>query len=239
MSDTFTFDSISSAAFGLYVFPTDSMLSAPARKFTRLIVPGRSGALLIDEKSFDNTTREYGVIMTGNAARQNLAGLRAALASRSGYFRLTDTFDADHYFMAMYAEPYEPELEWRSKDAAKAVITFERKPQRYLTSGETAVAFTATGTITNPTRFDVQPLLRVYGVGVLGIGSVNITLTNYDMTYIDIDCATGRAFNGATALDNYVTLNAIDFPVLKPGSNGVSLGTGITRVEITPRWWEV
>ena len=31
----------------------------------------------------------------------------------------------------------------------------------------------------------------------------------------------------------------IDYPVLAPGSTGIALGTGISRVMITPRWWEL
>lgn len=44
-------------------------------------------------------------------------------------------------------------------------VTFDCKPQRWLTSGETAVAVTSGGTITNPTLFDAEPLLAVEGYG--------------------------------------------------------------------------
>ena len=33
--------------------------------------------------------------------------------------------------------------------------------------------------------------------------------------------------------------SGIDFPRLAAGSTGISLGTGITKVEITPRWFVV
>ena len=122
---------------------------------------------------------------------------------------------------------------------AKAVISFYRKPQRFLLSGESAVVLTASGSITNPTRFKSKPFIRVYGSGVLGIGGTNITIASHSYTYMDIDCETGRAYYGVTSLDNKVTLNAIDFPTLNPGANGISKGSGITRIEITPRWWEL
>ena len=239
MSDSFTFDNISSATYGVYVYPTDSMYAAPARQYTTLTVPGRSGALLIDEKRFDNTLREYGIVIA-ESGKANVDALRNALASRSGYFRLTDTFDSAHYFKAVYNEDFAPQMDWRGS-AAKAVISFERKPQRFLLSGETAVAMTASGTITNPTRFASKPLLRVTTsrstASVLGVGATNITLTRQGVTYID--CETGRAYNGATPYDAYVSINTTDFPALEPGSNGITLGTGISRVEITPRWWEI
>lgn len=239
MSDSFTFDGISSADYGVYVYPTNSMYQAPARQYTTLTVPGRSGALLIDEKRFDNTSREYGVVIP-EGGKANIDALRNALASRVGYFRLEDTFDTDHYFMAMYSENFDPEIDWRG-GSAKVVLTFNRKPQKFIKSGETAVVKTSSGTITNPTRFASKPLLCVTTnratASVLGVGSTNITIKRNGVTYID--CETGRAYNGATPYDSVISLNAIDFPTLKPGSNGISLGTGITRVEITPRWWEV
>ena len=239
MSDSFTFDGINSADFGVYVFPTDSLYRAPARQYTMLTVPGRSGALLIDENRFDNTAREYGVVIPQNG-KSNIDSLRNALASRVGYFRLEDTFDTSHFFMAMYSENFTPQIDWRG-ESSKIILTFERKPQRYLKSGETVVSKTSSGTITNPTRFPSKPLLKVTTTrataSVLGVGSTNITIKRQGVTYID--CEMGRAYNGTTPLDTFISLNTIDFPTLEPGSNGISRGTGISRVEITPRWWEI
>lgn len=238
MSDTFTFDGISSATFGVYVFPTDSMVAAPARQYTEQVVPGRSGALLMDDGRYNNILHEYQVVVDDDG-QANIALLRNMLASRVGYCRLTDTFDTDHYYMAVYNQDFTPILEWRRRDMAKAVISFYRKPQRFLLSGESAVVLTASGSITNPTRFKSKPFIRVYGSGVLGIGGTNITIASHSYTYMDIDCETGRAYYGVTSLDNKVTLNAIDFPTLNPGANGISKGSGITQIEITPRWWEL
>lgn len=237
MSDSFTFDSINSATYGVYVFPTNSMQNAPARQYNSVIVPGRSGTILIDNGRYENVMREYGIIIPENADT-NLPGLRTALVSRVGYFRLTDTFDTAHYFMAVYHEDFKPEYDWRTGEMGRAKISFECKPQRFLTSGETAQTFTSTGTITNPTRFTAKPMLRVYGDGTLGIGSTNITIEAHSYEYMDIDCETGRAYYGATPLDSYVTLNAMDYPSFPIGNTGVAL-SGITRVDITPRWWEL
>lgn len=234
----FTFDGINSIDDDLYVFPTDSMVAAPARQYTEQVVPGRSGVLLMDDGMYDNILHEYQVVADDDG-QANIALLRNMLASRVGYCRLTDTFDTDHYYMAAYNQDFTPVLEWRRRDMAKAMISFYRKPQRFLLSGESAVVLTASGSITNPTRFKAKPFIRVYGSGVLGIGDTNITIASHAYSYMDIDCETGRAYYGATSLDSKVTLNAIDFPSLAPGSNGITKGSGITRIEITPRWWEL
>jgi phage-related protein len=238
MSDSFTFDGIGSAAYGVYVFPTDSMVAAPARQYSELVVPGRSGVLLMDDMRYENIEREYGIVIA-DSGEENVALLRNMLASRVGYCRLTDTFDPDHYYMAAYNQNFTPVMEWRKKDMAKAKISFYRKPQRFLLTGENVITLTSSGNITNPTQFKSKPFIRVYGSGVLGVGSTNITIASHGYSYMDIDCETGRAYYGATSLDSKVTLNAIDFPTLNPGSNGISKGSGITRIEITPRWWEL
>lgn len=240
MSDFFVFGGVSSAAFLARVFPTQSMLKAPAHKYTSVSVPGRSGALLMDLASFDNITREYDLQIVGDTELSRFIALRNYLASCAGYLRLTDSFDTAHYYMAAYTEAFDNmTADWHSQKRARGTIAFDCKPQRYLLTGETVTTLTASGTITNPTRFPSKPLLRVYGSGVVGVGGTNITIASHSYAYMDIDCEMGRAYYGATSLDSKVALNAIDFPTLAPGANGIAKGSGITKIEITPRWWEL
>lgn len=239
MSDYFIYNGILSDAYHLRVFPTDSMLKAPAHKYEEIVVPGRSGALLMDQRSYDNVPREYDIQIANDVGLQWFNALRNYLASCSGYLRLEDSFDNGHFFLAAYTEPFDMTADFHSLKRGRGTITFNCKPQRFLTDGETVRTYTSSGTIVNPTRFSAKPLIRVYGAGVLGIGGTNITIAGHGYNYIDIDCETGRAYYGATSLDSKVTLNAIDFPALAPGSNGITKGSGISRIEITPRWWEL
>lgn len=241
MSDYFVFAGRNSADFKTRVFPTDSMLKAPARNYNTVTVPGRSGALLMDLASYDNATREYDVQIFNDADLAAFVALRNYLASCKGYQRLTDSFDTTHYYMAAYTEAFNLTADFHSMRRGRGTLSFNCKPQRFLLSGESAVVVTTDDTISNPTRFASKPLLRVTtttaGACILGIGGVNIT-TTYNGT-MTIDCETGRAYNGATPLDKFVALNDIDFPTLPPGTTGITVGTGISRVEITPRWWEL
>lgn len=241
MADSFTFDGVSSATWFARVFPSDTMTQAPARIYDKISVPGRSGALLMDRKAYDNVEIEYDVVISGDADFAKLTQMRNYLASRSGYCRLTDSFDTTHYRMAAYMEPFNMTGDWASKKRARGTITFDCQPQRWLLSGERTTTLTASGTITNPTRFASKPFLSIATTrataSVLGIGSTNITITRTGIIYID--CATGRAYYGATPLDSYISLNTIDFPTLEPGSNSITLGAGISQCIITPRWWEL
>ena len=114
-------------------------------------------------------------------------------------------------------------------------VIFDCKPQRFLKTGETSQTFTGSGSLTNPTRYPALPLVRAYGTGTLRLGSTSIVISSNN-SYIDIDCEIQDAFRGATNCNGNITLSSGRFFALAPGYNGISM-SGITRVEITPRWW--
>lgn len=132
-------------------------------------------------------------------------------------------------------EDFSPTLS-PDRHMGKVVITFDRKPQRFLKSGEFTSDFTSTGTIYNPTRFPSTPLIRVYGSGSFEIGETIITVTG-NSSNIDIDCEIMEAFTGNTLANSKVSFSKNDFPTLKAGSNAIKLNSGITKVQITPRWY--
>ena len=103
-------------------------------------------------------------------------------------------------------------------------------------SGETATTFTANGSISNPTDMPSKPLIRVYGSGSLTVNGTAITIASHTLSYIDIDCDLQEAYCGATNANQYIT--ALEFPTLDSGANSVAL-SGVTKVEITPRWWQL
>ena len=235
MRNYFTLDGVDSRDFGVYI-SGQGTFSAPARSYELLPVPGRNGDLVGTEKRFENGELTYPAFIYANF-KQNIADFRAFLNSLFGYHRLVDSYQPNEFRMVFFQGEFDPDVTAKN-DAASFDITFNCKPQRFLLSGEQATTLTADGTITNPTRFNSQPLLRVYGTGDLGINGDTITISQADV-YTDIDCEMMDAYKGTENRNQYITLTNYNFPVLVPGENGIALGTGITRVEITPRWWTV
>ena len=236
MRNYFILDGTDSRDFGLYLNGAGTF-DSPSRSVAFIQVPGRNGDLIGLSTRLENGVYRYQDAFIFQNFETNMAAFRAFLLSKTGYRRLTDTYHPDTYRLVTFTGPLSPEVTPRN-DAGRFTIELPCMPQRFLLSGETVVTLTATGSINNPTRFSVRPLLRVYGAGVLGVAGVNITISAADV-YTDIDCESGRAYKGATPRDRYVTLSSIDYPALQPGANGITLGTGITRVEITPRWYTV
>lgn len=106
-------------------------------------------------------------------------------------------------------------------------------------SAETfTMKYTASDSMSNPTEFPSSPLIRAYGNGSFVMDGVTITITNAT-SYTDIDCDLMDCYEGTTNRNNDVSFSTYDFPKLRPGDNAVSIVSGITALEITPRWWRV
>ena len=235
MRNYFTIGTTPSTTYGVYI-SGQGTFSAPRREYNMIPIPGRNGDLVGNEKRFENLELTYPAFIYTNF-KTNLRNLRNFLLSLVGYQRLTDTYHTDEFRLALFEGPFEPDVEPKN-NAGQFELVFNCKPQRFLLSGELTTTLTADGTISNPTLFDSQPLLRVYGTGQLGINSDTITISVAD-TYTDIDCEMMDCYKGTTNKNSYVSFSGNNFPVLKPGTNNIDLGTGITKVEITPRWWQL
>ena len=235
MRNYLIFDEGDSRDYDVYI-SGQGTFGNPVRDYNMMNVPGRSGAIVLGGDSFENMDITYPAFIFKDF-RENLRAFSSFLLSHVGYFRLEDTYHPDEYRMAIYRGGMDPDVRPRNQ-AGKFDIVFEVQPQRWLKSGERITVLTASGSIYNPTHFPSQPLLRVYGSGRLGIGSETITITAANQ-YTDIDCRTMEAYKGTELRNQYIELSGNNFPVMNPGTVNLSLGSGITRVEITPRWWEV
>lgn len=235
---TFTYNGVNSAAYNLFI-SGEGTFDAPAPVIDEIEIPGRNGTLIIPEGRFNNISVTYPGIIRGNFAA-NAQSIRNWLLSVQNYARLTDDYGTGEYRMALFAgkltfDPTAANLNGIVK------ITFNCKPQRFLTSGESATTISTSGsTITNPTAFASQPLIQVNGTangtGTLTVNGTTITISNITNQMM-IDCDTMNAYKGTTNLNGDISASV--FPVLGAGANTVSWTGNISSVKITPRWWRV
>ena len=184
MQNSIIFGGVDSADYGIYI-GGEGTFNAPKRDVEMISIPGRNGAFALDKGRFENIEVTYSAFNyeTDLATfAQNLSDFRNAICSQKGYQRLTDTFHTDEYRMAAYISGLEIKpIEHNT--ASTFDIVFDCKPQRFLTSGETAVQMVETGSlnndITNPTLFDSKPLLAVTGSGTVRIGTDPNSPTDY------------------------------------------------------------
>ena len=235
----FWFDGVGSASMGMAISGS-GVYNAPERDVTLISIPGRNGDLIQDNGRFKNITVSYPVSICSDFAA-HAAAIRAWLLSGTGYKRLEDDYDPDHYRLALCAGgvAFTP---GQLNRTGETVINFNCKPQRFLKAGEFPVAVAHQGALWNPTCFPAQPMITIYGTGpgVLGIGAYAVSITDLAESLV-LDCQSLDAYrveaDGSWSNQNRCVVLDPDFPVLEPGENQITFDGGIAAVEIVPRWW--
>ena len=159
-----TYNGVSSDKFNAVVYRVDTD-DGPALDVEAFEIPGRSGDLLVSNKRFPNVEVEYYAVFAGENAEKDFSDFKNYLLSQTGYKRLEDDEHPDEFYLAYVSKNIEPVFT-KDRSKVKCVVTFTRKPQRFLTSGET----------------EYQPL------GGVIEGAVVVTdTTNIDQTEISVD----------------------------------------------------
>lgn len=173
-----TFNGESSRNYGVYITGS-AVYNAPNRDVEMITIPGRNGSFPLDHGRFENIEVTYpaGVYADNEADfAKAISDFRNMLCSAKGYCRLEDEYNPDEYRMAIYKSGLE--VEPAQLKAGEFDITFECKPQRFLTSGETATTITSGDEVTNPTPFASSPLLLTKGYGTLSFNNKTVTINN-------------------------------------------------------------
>ena len=233
MYHRFIYNGKNSRDLGLVLSGEDVWKTAvPDLEFTS--IPGHNGDLLISNNRYKNVDITYHVgVKRGFPLKY--ADLLNFLLADPGYHRLEDSYHPEYFRIGVFAADVNPQP-GALNHSGTFDLTFNCKPQKFLKQGERIITLTESGSVYNPTLFTAQPLIRVYGTGEVTIGQNSFQLTENN-EFCDIDCDLQDAYHGPENRNGTLVLTVGDFPVLKPGENIVVLGTGITKVEITPRWW--
>lgn len=233
--DYLVFGDVNTKDFAVGIYG-NALASAPERDQEFVKVPGRNGDLILDNGRYNNITISYKAYIIDNY-NVNIAGLRNALLDKTGYSKLQDTVNPDEYRYAK-ALPFDVD-EYGILRAGEFTMKFNCKPQRYLVEGDKVITLTSASSILNPHKQTALPLIRAYGTGSFSIGSVTVTI-NSSNSYTDIDCELQEAYKDtlATNCNGNISLTNGQFPSLVSGLNSISL-SGISKLEITPRWWRL
>lgn len=234
--NTVKFDNVDLNTFGVFVTGSGTY-NAPERAVSVVEVPGRSGDLVFDDGRYKNITLSYPCFITGtngNSFETNFRNLKGFLFSRPLYSRIEDTYHPDEFRLGYYKGPLTVTPEQFTVSAMQ--LDFICKPMRYLKSGETGTQFTSNGSVTNPSYMTSKPLLRIYGAGTVTLGSYEVVVDSHEYDYVDVDSELMDCHYGSNNLNSKVTFSS-GFPEITSGEHGINLGTGITKVIVTPRWW--
>lgn len=236
MHNFLTFAGVSSASLGLRIEAVPNS-DRPLRKLEAYNVPGRNGDIIRMQNAWENVEQTYTV--WGGMNLGDAVGIGYSIAewlfAPSGYQELTDSYDPDHFRLALFEGPFD--LENRLTRQGRAEITFNCDPRRFLVSGRTPTSYSAADTLTNPTAFIAKPTVQVYGTtntsGTVTIGGKTMSIDAIVNGMI-IDGEAQNASEGTRNLNSYVSG---DWPELAAGANTVAFTGGVTSVTITPNFW--
>lgn len=218
------------ADFGVFVDESKAF-GSPEKDYELVEIMGRNGNLSIYNDRFKDITLPFPCfIRTGFIEKYR--SLLAYLNSQTGYQRLETDKEPNHFRKALFQGIVDPQTT-AFNHGGFFTVNLLAHPQRYLKSGEIPVSASE---LWNPTLFPSQPLIRCYGNGSLMINNQTITVASNPYDYVDIDCDIMDAFYGSNNANSYVSFNT-DSVVLKSGTNGIT--HDMTKVEITPRWYEI
>lgn len=229
-----TFDGTSSRDFEVWI-SGNGTFDAPERDVESIAIPGRNGDLHIDNGRFQNIPITYPAFISKDF-KHNFDAFKAFMLSKRGYKRLEDSYHPEYYRMAVYKSAISPTMAPLNRMGSFDVI-FDCDPRRFLKSGDRSLTFTAGASLKNPTLFDAKPLIRAYGTGYFIISGIRVNITTAN-EYTDVDCELQEAYKGTTNCNGNITLVNGEFPILKSGINTIVI-SGLSRLDITPRWWSV
>ena len=208
------FDGVSSRTYGVYI-TGEAVYNAPERDVEMITIPGRNGSFALDNGRFQNIEVSYpaGIFAETEADfRAAISDFRNFLCSRNGYVRLQDEYNPDEYRMAVYKSGLE--VDPAMLKAGEFTITFDCKPQRWLTSGETEVAVDSGDTLTNPTLFESSPLLEIEGTGDIEFNGYTVSIESSDIGEITIpytDSGSSYIFDDVSQLNTGDTITVSGF----------------------------
>ena len=205
-------------------------ITIPLERSTQTNVPGRPGSLtqLEGEDVYDD------MILTATCFISDPAQIPVIAAWLKGSGTVTFANRTGGYYKARIANQIPFEKVLRGNPHCTFAVNFRCYPFWYQENVPDVTITTSGTTVTNPGSVYSEPVLTVTGSGdiTLMVGTTIVELTGVSGN-ITIDSVLKEAYKGTTLMNDHMSG---DFPVLKPGLNGISWTGTVTQVVISPNW---
>lgn len=199
------FGGVDSSDYGIYI-TGEGVYNAPERAVEFVDVPGRNGAIALDQGRFNNITITYPAGTFGKTQeefREAVSDFRNAVMALRGYQKLEDTYHPNEYRMAVYTAGLEVSPVHYGT-AGEFEVAFECKPQRWLKCGDYPVPIESGQFVDNPSPFDAKPVLLSQGYGMINFNGYSIGLINQPMGLIELPSISIRRENTGAGISSLV-----------------------------------
>lgn len=173
------FGGVESSEYGIYL-SGEGVYNAPERAVEVVDVPGRNGAVLIDQGHWNNIEVVYKAGVFGanqETFSEKLSAFRNAILSQTGYQRLSDTYHPEEFRMGAYVSGLEVSPASYNRHGEFELI-FNCKPQRWLVDGNLPIPIDSGDVLENLTPYESSPMILAEGYGLLSFNGYDINLKN-------------------------------------------------------------
>lgn len=227
----------SSTDYGIVVSEAPAFDKAK-KKIQTFTVPGRNGAVIFNEGSYEDTTRNYKVWVAKDREEslpEIVDAMSSWLYSKSGYVRLEDSFEPDVFRLAYYVGGQE--VTNRMLQFGETTLPFICRAERFFKDAEQEQIVSNGDAIYNPTRYESKPLIHIEGSGSVSISIQGVTMTATISDYINIDSDRMNAYRLPSENKNNTISGT--FPTIKSGTNTIATTGTVTKVTIVPRYFTI
>ena len=221
------FGGVDSSDYGIYI-SGEGVYNAPERDVELVNVPGRNGAIALDQGRYNNIKVTYpAMVLEADQEhfRERLSEFRNAILSQKGYQRLEDSYHSDEFRMGVYHDGLEVSDILTLARGGNFELIFDCKPQRWMSDGDIPVPVSSGDVLQNPTVFDSSPLLEVEGYGTVSFNGYDIELDNSPLGAVDL--VPRRYYSSANVFDNSYKF---DRSLLNTGDT-INVGQALFAVE--------
>ncbi len=229
MTDYFIWNGVDCRTKGIHVSELPP-ITIPLERSKQTNVPGRPGSLtqMEGDDVYDD------MILTATCFIADPAQIPAIAAWLKGKGTVTFANRTGGHYNARIANQIPFEKVLRGNPHCSFAVNFRCYPFWYQENVSDVTITTSGSTITNPGSVYSDPLITLAGSGdiTLMVGTTIVELTDIT-TGIVLDCSLKEAYLGTTLMNDHMSG---DFPILKPGLNGISWSGNVTNIVISPRW---
>jgi len=228
----FTFNGVRSDDMGVLLvwYPE---LPRAKRNAQKLPIPGRSGALTVDDGSYADISFSLACRARGDADRA------AVSAWLTGPGELVFDEEPGFAYRASLTEEFRYARYMQRSFAADFTVKADAQPFRYQTP-PARLTLTAPGFVVNPGTVFAEPKLTLTGSGDIGLAAAGKTLLISALSgTLVVDCEAKLAYkpgaDGAPATLATLSL-AGDWPTLPPGPSAITWTGALESAVVEPNW---
>lgn len=236
---SFIFDGVNSEDVKTLI-QSRPLIEAPLRKVTWRSTYGVDGDIPFDEGAYDNTNLDLLMLIDGDDVISDRQALYNLMDSRGVYKEFIPYFDPNKIYRVML----DGKMSFQNQHmmGQKQVVSgkFRVKPYKYLVINDPITITGTSGSVTNPTNYTSQPMIKITGTGAatISVNGIVFSIKNIPNS-ITIDSERYSAYQegvGGVLTPMNDQIGTREYPVFKPGVNNIVITGSVTQLYIEPRW---